>query len=483
MANAASFLVSLGRNPAPFDFRLGTQSDSTLHGCRVVRALPDKRLVCEARWRNRDVFAKLYFGAGHRRYWRRELAGLRALSDRNILCPEIVEAGPVGENEAHFVLLKSIRPAQSLHSAWNGARDDGNRSHLLDTVVGILARLHQGGLEQRDPHLDNFLFSGERLYTLDGGAISIHPRALSSERSVDNLGLLLATLGPDHDHLFGEALDRYCAHRGWSTAALAPTLAKALDRRRRKRLARQLNKIFRDCSDYACHRSLTRLSVCRRGRASPALQQLLADPDASLRTPSARMLKDGNTCTVWSVPVDGNILVVKRYNIKGFSHRLDRAWRGTRAAGSWRNAHRLQHYAIATPTPVALIEERLGPLRGRAYFITDAVAGGNTLDYFHDRELLTVEDQTLIDAVSRLLAQLGRYRISHGDLKGSNIILGPDGPTLIDLDALREHRWRLPFQRNQRGDIRRFQANWKNRPELRRRFAEALRNLGVPVES
>ena len=61
--------------------------------------------------------------------------------------------------------------------------------------------------------------------------------------------------------------------------------------------------------------------------ASREMVESLDDPDASLQYADSRYLKQGNTCTLWQMQVDGRQLVVKRYNIKSFVHRLNRAFR------------------------------------------------------------------------------------------------------------------------------------------------------------
>ena len=63
-------------------------------------------------------------------------------------------------------------------------------------------------------------------------------------------------------------------------------------------------------------------------------RRFLEDPDASLKSPDTRYLKQGNTCTLWLTRVDGRQLVVKRYNIKGLVHRFGRAFRRMTPIGS-----------------------------------------------------------------------------------------------------------------------------------------------------
>jgi len=65
-------------------------------------------------------------------------------------------------------------------------------------------------------------------------------------------------------------------------------------------------------------------------------------------------------------------------------------------------------------------------------------------------------------ALDRLFAALIRERISHGDLKGHNLLwdeaLGQW--SLIDLDAMRQHACPWRFARAYRQDRARFLRNW-----------------------
>lgn len=91
------------------------------------------------------------------------------------------------------------------------------------------------------------------------------------------------------------------------------------------------------------------------------------------------MLKDGGTCTVVRIDLEGLPVAVKRYNLKNTRHALSRAWRPSRAWQSWIEAQRLSYYGIPTPRPLAVVERRFGPLRGRAYLVTVASEGRSLL--------------------------------------------------------------------------------------------------------
>ena len=52
-------------------------------------------------------------------------------------------------------------------------------------------------------------------------------------------------------------------------------------------------------------------------------------------------------------------------------------------------------------------------------------------------------------------------RITHGDLKGSNILLPQDQAVLLDLDAMKQHKDEETARRHIGKDVERFLLNWK----------------------
>ena len=473
---SAAALAAMGRTPAPFSLALDGLSGAAahVHCAETVRALPGKRLVCRGTWQQQPVYVKVYFGGD--RHWLAERRGLAALHEHKIAAAALLHAGTADAGALHILILAEIAPAETLAQAWQRADDQATEERLLKLALLTLAQHHRAGLEQRDIHLNNFLLASGQLVTLDGGGIRISGKdGLSEQASRDNLARFFAQFYPRHDALVDAVLPDYRAHRGWDDARLPTARVRSrIGHYRRERQRQYLKKIFRDCSAFICERSWRSVRICDRRLSSPALQALLADPDASLQLSSARYLKQGNTSTLWSVMVDGRQLVVKRYNIKGLKHRLSRALRRTRAAISWKNAHRLTMYGILGARPVALREERFGPLRGRAWLIMEHVDGD---DITHLCETPDVNDDTtraVIQRMTTLLTQLAECRITHGDMKGTNFIQTPKGIAAIDLDAMREHDSEAGFHAARQRDLQRFMRNWQPCPAIGELFRTSL---------
>ena len=473
---AAQALSRMGRTPGAFVLALdGEAGVAALLRCHeTVRAIPGRRLVCRGEWQGQDVYIKLYFDGV--KYWQAECRGLQALAKNNITAPTVLYSGTADNGALHVIVLGAIQPAVTLNAALSQAGGEAARMALLQGAVECIAGHHRAGLEQRDIHLNNFLLSGEQLYTLDGGGI--HDAGvpdLPVQPSCDNLALFYAELYPDDDALIEKLLPVYLQRRAWDSEVLPRAMFyQRVQFFRDRRLRRFLKKVFRDSSAFECEHSWRSYRVYDRSMASAEMLEFLADPDASLQHPGTRYLKQGNTCTLWTTPVDGRELVVKRYNIKGLSHKVGRALRRTRAAVSWMNAHRLWMYGIPTARPVALLEERFGPLRGRAWYISEFVAGDDASSLCGQATLDKAGQIRAGQQLTNLLAQLALSSLSHGDMKATNFILSEGGAVVIDLDAMRKHDAAESFHRAQRRDLKRFMRNWDACPETRTMFAEMM---------
>jgi tRNA A-37 threonylcarbamoyl transferase component Bud32 len=408
--------------------------------CRLFRVLPGKRLAGEASWKNRRVFAKLFVGKEAVRHGERERKGIEALQSKKVPTPSLIAAMPTG-GRGYVVISEFLDGAQTL--------DDQISTELspasLAPAMGLLARLHAAGLVHRDLHFGNFLEHDKRLLLIDGDAVRT---AMSAMAFVENLALLLAQLKPALDVHRPELLAAY------GRAVDRRHLATAISACRATRLRRFLGKTLRECTQFAVTQDGRRfVTVLREERET--LQSLLLDPDAAMTR--GQLLKDGGTCTVARVTSNERQLVVKRYNIKHWRHALSRAWRPSRAWHSWREAHRLAFHGIATPQPLAMIEERFGPLRGRAFLVTAHCAGRSLVDSLDpDNE----PDPVLGMAIKRLFEALCELRITHGDLKASNLLWQDDEIFLIDLDAMVQHRAQSTFAAAWRRDRARFVRNW-----------------------
>ncbi|ALN20909.1 lipopolysaccharide kinase InaA family protein [Ectopseudomonas mendocina] len=429
---------------------------------RLLRVLPGQRYVAVARWRERLVLAKLLVGSKSQRYFQRELEGAELMAGQGLVTPELLAQGFI-EGQGGWLLFDYLSGAQSLWDAWRQAAREPLLSDaqqaVLAEALGAIGQMHAQGLWQSDLHLDNLLQHEGRLYLIDGGGVRYETpgQPLSRARVLENLGVFFAQLPAELDPFLEELLIHYLLANGEHALPLEMLQAE-ISKVRRWRLRDYLRKVARDCSLFAACIGAFGLRVVRR-EAEPALQPLLTDLDA--RIDAGHIYKTGGAATVARVELYGRPLVVKRYNVKNLLHWFKRFWRPSRAWHSWREGNRLQLLGITTPTPLAVIERRWCWLRGRAYLITDYCGGQDIIARF-EAYLQATPPETELLALDRLFAAMLRERISHGDFKGHNLFWDDTQGawSLIDLDAMRQHRSTRSFARAYARDRARFLRNW-----------------------
>ncbi|MBI2307253.1 MAG: hypothetical protein HYU78_08110 [Rhodocyclales bacterium] len=466
---AAAALRAAGRQP-PLPFRVELTDGRSLTVFRLLRVLPGKRIVGEADFGGVRVLAKLFVAAGSERHWRQECRGIEALRAAGIPTPDVCAAAPLAGG-GHAVLTAFLPDAVSLAERWRSvaARPAGDAVALalLVPALDVLAQMHRAGLAQGDLHLGNFLRSGECLLVIDGDSVSGSGQALTAAAAAANLGMLLAQLPAAWDDSCAALLAAYRAAGGVADVGEAQLRAE-IARVRDWRLKDFLAKCVRDCSLFAVDKRATRFSAVVRA-AADRLAPLLRDPDRAVD--AGVRLKAGNTCTVARAGAAGGDVVIKRYNLKSVGHALSRLWRPSRAWHSWREAHRLGLFGIPTPAPLALIEERLGPLRRRAWLVTEFCPGANLAQHLSaDCEPGGAEAA----AIASLFSTLHRLRISHGDLKATNLLWHQGGVWLIDLDACTQHRSDTAYRKAWRRDRARLLRNWPEASVLGRWLQRTL---------
>jgi len=204
------------------------------------------------------------------------------------------------------------------------------------------------------------------------------------------------------------------------------------------------------------------------GEAWESVRRLLRDPESAFV--EARWLKRGTTCSVVRVDLADRVVVVKRYNVKGFLHGAKRLFQPTRAARSWRVGLALRRAGVATPAPYGFSEERIGWLRRRSYVVNEYLEATEGRSFF---EALPDDWRERVRALAELLVRMWRAGFHHGDLKATNLLATEDGLALIDLDAAGRAPW--PWSSILIAKDRdRVVRNWDERPEVARLLATRL---------
>ena len=449
----------------PFDLPLA--DGRTLVCEKILRLLPGRRLVCRAKSETGDILVKLFLGAGSRREASADAAAIRAMMAADIATPALRDEVRV-QGRPHVALLFDFIPrARSFRQAWTAAAEE-ERQTLLERLLKLVAAQHQAGLRQRDFHLNNFLVDDRgELFAIDGGDFVVAANPLGKSAAIANLSILFGHLPRRELQRSAAALTGYCELRGWKDdVQVYSRVSRGADDFRHRRARRISRKGYRNCSEFVVRRKQGLHIHQRRDLPVDELDRWLAATDLA-PLGDDRILKPGNSQTVWRTRLGAQEVVVKRYNLKNFLHALRRAFSRSRASRSWENAHRLRAYHIATPRPLAMIEERWGPLRRRAWLITDVAQGVGANRYIPDHP-----EEGNLRSLADTVAAFGENGLVHGDMKATNFIMSGTGVEVINLDSM--HRPRTAPARRARihRDRLRFLQNWKG--DLRARFQRLL---------
>ena len=472
-----SELKAAGRTPAlPLSVTLADAAGSAqLQLLSLLRVLPGQRYVGAGVWRGKPVLAKLLVGSSAPRHFQRELQGARLMAAQGLTTPQLLADG-LREGEGGWLLFEFLENAQGLGDAWADVEGltplADEQQQVLGEALTAVAQMHAKGLWQEDLHLDNLLRHDGRLYLIDGAGIKAEQpgQHLSRQRVLENLGVFFAQLPKRLEPFIEELLVHYLLANAEHALPLE-ALQKQVDKVRTWRLKDYLDKAGRECTLFSVERSLSGLRAIRRQQVE-AMLPVLEQADALIE--QGHLYKTGGAASVARIEVDGRPLVLKRYNIKNTAHWLKRFWRPSRAWHSWIEGHRLEFLGIATPKPLAVLEQRVMGLRSRAYLVTEYADGPDLIEsfapYIDSGEV--PEDQ--LQALQSLLQQLIRERISHGDMKGHNLFWQDGQWSLIDLDAMCQHATQLSFAPAFARDRARLLRNWPSSSALYQRLDQLL---------
>ena len=459
---------------AKFPFQLLIKSaswknkDESLTCTALLRAIPGRREVYDALWDGRGVIVKVFsHKISAKRHLKREWRGLSLLQKHGLSSPAPLFYGRT-EGGQWAVVVEKIADMSTVLDVLGEMTDEAKKLRLLALVCKELAKQHNKGVLQKDLHLGNFLLGDDKVFAIDLGQMRFFSRQIGRKESISQLASLMGYLSVGDTKSIAELCEAYAQGRGWcfgrSDEAL---LQKQLSAHRKKGVNKGLKKCLRTSKRHLRIKAGRYIAVFDRGFCAGAepfdfIKQIDALMDAG------KILKDGNTCYVARVPWNGKDVVVKRYNHKGFIHSLRHTIKSSRARHSWLNGHHLGMLKIPTPKPMVYIEQLRGPLLWKSYLVTEYVQGRKLHDFLRDINVTEKQRSMVTGQVRELLSKLGRYRISHGDLKHSNILLAEKEAVLTDLDGMKVCRWNWMYRVRRRKDLRRFsKRNNCGRPFVR----------------
>jgi len=227
------------------------------------------------------------------------------------------------------------------------------------------------------------------------------------------------------------------------------------------------------------------------------LDDFFADPAAAFARPGARVVKDSPTSTVAELTLPTaagpRAVVLKRMNVRRRLDPLKNLLRPAPALRSWVSGHTLRDRWLPTPRPLAVVHVYRRGLPAEGYLLADKVPDALGLPEAvaalagrpaPDRARLV---RAWAARVARVVRAMHDRRVSHRDLKGSNVLLEGAAtdpaaavPVLIDLVGVRVGR--AVGVRQRAKELARLNASFLASPHVTRgdrlRFLRAYLSAG-----
>ena len=463
LAQAKRISVS---TPLPFTLSLGKDNINTFECRKILRILPQKRLVCQGIWQGQTVIAKVFF---LHRHFVNEKSSLEKLNQLGLPCPSILYHQADKAHDVYLLITAYLPHNSDLKQAWFDTQSEQQKIKLLNRAIRTISTMHTAGCYQRDIHWGNFLLNNntDTISIIDAGQILFE--VLSQAKKQQNLALFIAQMEPKYDHLIPH-LDLFLDNTFSPDA-----FYQQVKQQRKKRITTYIKKCLRSTSDFLAEKNCRHLWVSNRNLYDPRPLLTPTQLNQIIRS-STEPLKLGNSATVVKVLLNNHAIVIKRYNIKDIAHFFKKFWRPSRARRSWQYANTLMLLGIATPKPIAFLEDRLGPILLTSYFITDYHSGQTLPEYIQELSANRKSIPGWLDQqLTQMLHGLWRTGLCHGDFKASNFLISNEKLFLIDLDSMKQLSGTGAIQSAITRDTKRFLANWEG--NTHKHFEQLLKQI------
>lgn len=367
------------------------------------------------------------------------------------------------------------------------------RFFLAREIARLAARIHEAGIEHRDLHERNLILQPQpdgpfRLYLLDLHELRVHgtlPWPLA-RRELARTGRYFTLRTSRTDRL--RFLRHYAELRRVPVSQvddLARTVEEATMEsradfwRRRDSRPRRKNPAFHE------YRLPGVIAYASTELPERTVRQLMRNPDAPFGNAVRRWWKMGRVTRVAEVQfpsiLRGRTLIYKQYHFKGWHESLAALVHPNQATRAWSCGAALLLREIPTPRPLLLLHKLRCGLPVNSYLLTQKVPGAVTIAQYLEEHLPRLEPaerkrvvRGVIECAAILLRTLHERRVTHRDLKASNILVSPAEDLaqpqlwLVDLDSVQTWQTvpeRLRIQNLARFHVSFHQSGWITRAD------------------
>jgi len=332
---------------------------------KALRIAPNKRIVCSGTWGEKQVVIKFFLKCPKaRRYFQSELNGIKALVSSGVTTPKIIFHGKVENSEIRAIGIEEISDSSDMMSVWESIEQESDYAGFQKKIIHEIAALHSAGLKQDDLHLGNFLFSKNKIFTIDGDSVDTSKmgQPLPEKESFENLVLFFSQFYQKFDILTEKSLEYYMQCRGLpSYPQLFSQIYPRIQQKRIKRQKKYLRKIFRECSEFVFKKERGIRFSCDRKAFGAGVSLFIENPDFFIQ--KGEIIKAGKTYTIVKININRTLYMVKFYNNKTVFQSSARI--------SWRNAHGAKQKGIKLFRPILFMEQYISIFCLQAFFIVE----------------------------------------------------------------------------------------------------------------
>ena len=327
------------------------------------------------------------------------------------------------------------------------------RRALLRALGELVARLHHAGWVHGDLHAGNVLVAPQGPVVLDWQRARRTTARAARRRDLAFLEYSLAALTSRSDRLrIRHARLAVVPPLGDDARHELRAAGDAADRRAREHARSRTRRTLREGRLHARAQIGDAWGMRLRELEPETLAALFAQHQEALGARDARLLELDARSALSAVTAGGRHAVVKETRWRGPGRALADALRGSAGRRAWLAGHGLLARRIGAARPLAFLERRRCGLPVRSWVVLEDQRPAVAAAFAVERGEMPAE--AVLATLTRLVIDLHRARVDHGDLKATNVLLrraeGRPEAVLVDLEGVRFPR-RL-------GDARRIAA-------------------------
>ncbi len=478
--------LSLLKQNAQVPFQVNISSEQFLTGTgavleciEILRAAPQKKMVCQAIFEKQKVIAKFFLSPDTAKIdFEQELSSYTLLTKAQINTPKQLTSGIL--NKSGFYVLYEFY--ESINSLEKEIPLKPNKTSLayINQIMSILAQMHNSNIQQIDLQIKHFSKQkDDQLIIVDCAkviALEVSSSALSNEIRITqihkNLATIFAQLSVNYDQHRDEFLKSYQLRTIISKKLSSQSICQDMKQIRQLELQKYHKKELIGHSKFIYEKDEHTTLIYDKQYADKQWQDFYQQINSIFDASS--YLKENHSENIVLAQCGDKKVVIKRYT----KLKLSKSGKSSQAWNSWQNAQQLIALGINTPKPVAIIEQGIGWLKNYSFYLTEYDTSEDALSHYSTKTELSKEH---LEEFKQLFTAMISSNISHSDLRADNILLTNDGLSLIDVDAIKfyspstikSHRFKKIFDK----DLQNFMKNWPLNSTMYQQFMQLLAEL------